>query len=395
MRYAIVIPDGAADEPHPDLGNRTAFETASLPCLHRLASEGRVGMAVTIPPGMKAASDIANLSVLGYDPATYYTGRAPLEAAARGIRLAPGEAVFRVNTVTIENGRMISYAAGHIETSEACDIIAALDRDLGLPGIRLYAGISYRHLAVMADMANTIPERVGPHEIPGAAVAEYAAAGPGADRILEVEEKAAVLLSAYESNRQRIARGLLPVTHLWLWGGGVMPTLPSFRERFGFSGGLISAVDLLKGIAVLIGLDAISVPGATGYYDTNYAGKGQAALACLAANRFAAVHIEATDEAGHNGHAAEKVRALENIDRHILSPLAAEADRSGDLRILYMPDHPTPLRVRNHTADPVPFVMWGAGIKSKGAPRFTEAEIAKRSGPAVPAADLLRRMIAE
>ncbi|MCX7934324.1 MAG: phosphoglycerate mutase, partial [Planctomycetota bacterium] len=161
----------------------------------------------------------------------------------------------------------------------------------------------------------------------------------------------------------------------------------------GLGGGLISAVDLLKGIAVLIGLEPISVPGATGYYDTNYAGKGQAALACLARERFAAVHIEATDEAGHNGHAAEKVRALENIDRHILAPLVAEAERSRDLRILYLPDHPTPLRVRNHTADPVPFVIWGAGINAKGAPRFTEAEIAQRSNSAMPAADLLRRMI--
>jgi 2,3-bisphosphoglycerate-independent phosphoglycerate mutase len=389
MRYAILIPDGAADRPHPDLGGKTPFEVAAIPSFHAIAREGRFGLARTVPSGMKPGSDTANLAVLGYDPAECYTGRAPLEAAALGVALAPGEAVFRANTVTIEDGRMKDYSADHIATAEAREIVQALDRRLGMPGVKLHPGVSYRHLAVLAGMVETIPDRPGPHEIPDRIVREHDPTGKGAERLLAIEARTRELLPGIDANRKRLAAGKLPVTQLWLWGGGVPPTLVPYRERFGLEGGLISAVDLLKGIALLAGLEPIAVPGATGYYDTNFAGKGRAALDCLRRKPFVAVHVEASDEAGHNGHAAEKAKALENIDRHILAPLLDEARRAKDLRILCLPDHPTPLALRNHTADPVPFALWGPGVAANGAQAFTEAEAARVGGAVLAAQDLL------
>ncbi len=377
MRYALIIPDGAADRPHPEYGGRTALEAADIPGMHRLAREGRLGLAKSVPDGMKPGSDVANLSLLGYDPADCYTGRAPLEAASLGISLAPGEAVFRANTVCVVDGIMDDYAGGHITTEESHALILELDKKLGIPGVKLHPGVSYRHACVFADMAHAIADRTPPHDITGKPVAGHEPKGELAARLIEVEEKTIALLPDCAVNRQRVKDGKKPITQLWLWGGGVMPSLNKFEDKYGISGGLISAVDLLRGIATLAGLEVIHVVGATGYYDTNYKGKGEAALDCLKRHPFVAIHIEAPDEAGHNGHGKEKVRALGQIDKLIVQPMLEEADRAGDLRILCLPDHPTPLEIRTHSSDPIPFALWGPGIPSGGGKGFTEAAAEK------------------
>ncbi len=377
MRYALVIPDGAADRPHPSLQGRTPLQAATLPHLARLARAGRTGRVLTVPTGFKPGSDVANLSVLGYDPATCYTGRAPLEAASMGLTLAPDQAVFRANTVTVADGAMRDYAAGHIPTAESGELIAWLNARLEMPGVRLHAGKSYRHLCVVDGLAGAVPARTPPHDISGRAIAPHAPVGEKAGCLLRIEARTRELLAECPVNEKRQAAGHPPVTQLWLWGGGVMPRLESFAARFGVRGGLISAVDLLQGIARLSELTVIDVPGATGYYDTDYRGKGAAAVTFLQDHDFVAVHVEAPDEAGHNGDSAEKVRALENIDRHILGALLAEAEAKKDLRILCLPDHPTPLESRTHTADPVPFALWGPGIGAGGPDAFTEEAVAE------------------
>lgn len=386
MRYAIVIPDGAADLPCPELGGKTPLEAASTPSLDRLARDGMLLRVQTVPEGMLPGSDVANLSVLGYDPASCYTGRAPLEAAAMGLSLAPGEAVFRANTVTVKDNRMLDYAAGHITTTESHELITSLNQDLNIDGVRLYPGVSYRHLCVIEAIASDIPDCTPPHDILDQQINSYDPQGSYASWLLEVQRTSAELLPTYEVNMKRLADGKSPVTQLWLWGGGVMPALTSYKELYNLEGGIISAVDLLKGIANLAGLEPINVEGATGYYDTNYAGKAAAALACLEKNSFVAVHVEAPDEAGHNGDVIEKVRAIENIDREILAPLLDMADSAGDLRILCMPDHPTPIKKRTHTSEPVPAVIWGSGIEANGG-IFTEAGVAEL--PVIPATALM------
>lgn len=379
MRYALVIPDGAADRPHPDLDGRTPLEAATLPAMDRMAREGYAGRAVTVPEGMPPGSDVANLALLGYNPSACYTGRAPLEAAALGIELGPDQAVFRANTVTLTDGRMVDYAAGHIPTEQSRRLIEEMTERLDLPGVHLHPGVAYRHLAVFDAMARCIPERSPPHDILDQPAGAHHPVGGAAQRLLALEARTVQLLAQHPINETRRAAGEPEVTQLWLWGGGVMPELPPFVERWGVRGGLISAVDLLRGIAALAGLERIDVPGATGYYDTDYAGKGRAALACLARAPYVCVHVEAPDEAGHAGDAAEKVRALEAIDREIVAPLLAEAEASGDLRVLVSPDHATPLAFRTHDRDPVPFALWGAEVEAAPAEAYTESALADRA----------------
>lgn len=391
MRYALLIPDGAADRPHPSLGGKTPLEVAHLPHFHQLAREGCLGRTLTVPDSLPPGSDVANLSVLGYDPKISYTGRAPLEAASLGIELGPDEVIFRANLVTIEDGRMKDYSGGAISTEDGRLLITELSHRMGIDGVRLYAGVGYRHLCVFEKMAEAIPDRPPPHDITGCCIEDYPPQGPHAARLLEVETRSRLLLPELPTNKRRIAEGHLPITQLWLWGGGVMPKLVSFAERYGLSGGIISAVDLLKGIAKLIGLEILIVPGATGYYDTNYAGKGEAAILCLSQKPFVAIHVEAPDEAGHHGDAREKIRALENIDRWILGPLLREGNEKGDLRILCLPDHATPLEVKTHTREPVPYALWGPGIPATKAKAFTERESAQ--APVLPATDLMAMLL--
>lgn len=385
MRYAVIIPDGAADRPHPALDSKTPLEAAAIPTMHKLAATGRLGLARTVPEGMHPGSDVANLSVLGYAPEDVYTGRAPLEAASLGLTLAPGEAVFRANTVTVRTGIMDDYAAGHISTEESRALIGRFQESHGIEGVTLYPGIQYRHACVFTNIADEIPDRVPPHDILDQPIGKHMPTGKHANRLLAVEDRSHALFTSDPVNKARREAGKRPATQLWLWGGGVMPALRPFAELYGVTGGLISAVDLLKGIAKLAGLDVINVPGATGYYDTNYTGKGEAALECLKSHDLVIVHVEAPDEAGHNAHPGEKVQALEQIDSQILAPLLAEAERSKDLRLLVMPDHPTPLELRTHSADPVPYILWGPGLGESGGDRFTESDAARAGGPVVAA----------
>jgi len=327
-----------------------------------------------VPAGFSPGSDVAILSILGYDPAHSYPGRAPLEAAQMGIDLGPGMVAFRCNLVTAEDGRLADYSAGHITDAEARELIGFLDRRLGDDSIKLYPGVGYRHICVFADIALAEVECTPPHDIMGQRIADNLPRGAAAGRLTRLMEESQRLLPGHEVNRARVERGARPANMVWLWGQGQSPALPSFPERFGLGGGVISAVDLVKGMARIIGLDPVEVPGATGYYDTDYAAKATYALECLEHSPFVLVHVEAPDEAGHNGDLDEKIRAIEKFDRLVVRPISETLFRHPAHRLLVLPDHPTPLRVRTHTADPVPFAWCGFGIEADSAVSFCERE---------------------
>ncbi len=393
MKYIVVIPDGAADNACPEVDGKTALEAANTPILDQMASEGHLGLVSTVPDGMAPGSDVANLSLLGYDPRAQLTGRAALEAAAMGIEIPEGDAMFRANMVTVVDGIMKDHSAGHISSEEAAAMIELLNNDLKIEGVTLYPGVGYRNLCLIENAAVQIPKCAPPHEILDQDITEHLPQGGFSSWVLEVERTSAELMPDYEINKQRVEEGKNPATQLWLWGGATAMTLAPFAEKYGLgSAGLISAVDLMRGIGKLAGMDVLTVHGATGYYDTNYAGKGRAALDYIYDHDFIAVHVEAPDEAGHNGDLVQKIRAIENIDRHILAPLYTMAKYFGDWKILVAPDHPTPVALRNHNANPVPYFIWGAGVESNSASRFGENEAVKGGEPLV-GADLMSRLI--
>ena len=396
MKHILVIPDGAADEPCRERGGQTALELARTPVLDEMARTGRLGLAVTVPAGMRPGSDVANLSLLGYDPGAGYTGRAALEAAAMGVDIPAGDAAFRANLVTVtDDGVMDDYSAGHISTEEARELVEQLNRDLGIDGIKLFPGVAYRHLCLMEAAAASLPVCTPPHDIMGGDITEHLPRGQFSSWVLEVERTSRELLPGYEVNRRRVAEGKKPANSLWLWGGATAMSLDAFTSRHGLgSAGLITAVDLLRGIAKLAGMDVIPVPGATGYLDTDYSGKGRAALDYIYRSDFVAIHVEAPDEAGHNGDLDGKIKALEDIDRHILAPLQIMARHYGDWRIMVAPDHPTPVGLRSHNANPVPYLLWGNGFAGNGAAAFGESEAARVGGEPTPATALLSEMIA-
>jgi len=378
MKHAIVIPDGAADRPAEALGGRTPFEVARLPNMDYIATEGRLGTVRTIPSGMAPGSDVAILSLLGYDPVRSYTGRAPLEAAARGIEARPDDWIFRCNLVTVADGKMVDYSAGHISMQEADVLIRALEEQFGSDTLRFYAGVGYRHLLVVRGESFKV-RTTPPHDILGRAVKKYLPKGKNAARLRELIDASRDVLGSHQVNRIRSDLGENPASQIWLWGEGQKPALASFRQRWGLTGAAITAVDLVRGIARLIGWDVIEVEGATGYYDTNYAGKGEAAIEALENHDLVVVHVESTDEAGHNGDAREKVRALEAVDREIVGPLLKALQGAGDpWRILVAPDHETPLDLRTHEGRPVPFAIMGDGLEAGRRERaMTEAAAGK------------------
>ena len=378
MKHVLIIPDGFADRPLPVLKDRTPIEAARTPAMDTLAREGEVGLAVNVPKGMEPGSDVACMSLLGYDPLRYHTGRAPLEAVSLGVDLADGEVAFRANLVTVVEGVMVDYFAGHIKSREAAVLVQSLRAALeGLP-VKLYAGVSYRNLLVTdlteAAEARTVP----PHDITGQLIQPNLPTGPGSELLLEVMDRAVRALAGHEVNEVRLSLGENAATALWLWGGGRRPKLEPFAERYGRSGAMISAVDLLRSLGMLLAFDILKVPGATGYLDTDYAAKGEHACRALEDHDLVVVHVEAPDEASHGGKALEKLKSLERIDQDIVAPIAELADRRGDTRILVASDHATPIETRTHTADPVPFLFWGPGFSPNGAPAFTEAA-AKRT----------------
>lgn len=398
MKYAIILPDGAADVPLPDLNGRTPLEAAHIPHMHRVAARGHLGRVVTVPNGFTPGTDVATLTLFGYDPQEYYCGRAPIEAAARGVTVGPGEIVFRCNFVTILDGRMRDFTAGHIAQSETDRLIADLntlvERDEpALRGCRFHGGVSYRNLMVLGNAGDRDVRCAPPHDIPDQLVSNHQPHGAGAERIQAIMARAAALLAEHEVNRARRAAGKPPVTDIWLWGQGRPKRLEPFAERFGLRGAVITGVDILRGLAVMAGMEQIEVPGATGYLDTNYAGKGRAAVAALDAFDLVAVHIEAPDEAGHLGHAEEKVKALERIDEHIVGPLLDALRRHGAWRLLIAPDHPTPCTTTAHDATPPPFCYAGHADGVAAGRRFTERDAAATGVWIDPGHELMGRFL--
>jgi 2,3-bisphosphoglycerate-independent phosphoglycerate mutase len=360
-KYVIIVPDGAADEPLEQFGGKTPLEAAETPNLDRVSAEGRQGLVQTVPEGMEPGSDVAQMSLLGYDPARSYSGRAPIEAAARGIRLGTDDWVFRCNLVTVADGKMADHSAGHISTEEASTLIEELQAKVRDKRLSFHTGVSYRHLLVFRGMefdVRTYP----PHDHIGTCIEKLLPRGKGADLLIELMSRSQQLFAGHDINKIRQDLGENQVSSIWLWGQGKQTRLESFHKRFGLKGVAITAVDLVRGLAKLVGFDLIDVPGATGYFDTNYEGKGAAAIEALAEYDLVFIHVEAPDEAAHQGNATMKKEAIEKIDRYVIGPVLSYLEKQEDWRILVLPDHPTPVRSGAHSADPVPFAMAGTGV---------------------------------
>ncbi len=363
MKYALLIADGMNDRPLKELGGRTPLEVAHKPNMDELVKNSLVGLVSNVPKGFKPGSDIAIMSMLGFEPQNYYTGRGPLEAANLGIILSDNQVAFRCNLVTVCDGKMVDYSAGHIRSEEAKVLIQELNKKLGQDKLKFYAGVSYRHLLItegIGDELKTTP----PHDIVGEEIEKYLPQGKDQEIIREVMFRSQEILETHEVNRVRVDLGENPANMVWLWGQGRRPFLPSFEEHYGVKGFVISAVDLVNGLGKLLGLEVVKVPGATGYYDTNYQGKGEYAVKNLKKYDFCFVHLEATDEAGHNGEMMEKIKAIESFDRYIVGPVYNYLKNSDeDFRILVSSDHATPIAVRTHTDEPVAFMCAGWNIK--------------------------------
>ena len=392
-KYLILIGDGMADWPIAEIGNRTPLEAADKPNMDFMASNGALGMVQVVPTEMYPGSDVSNLSILGYDPAAVYTGRSPLEAASMGIVLGPDDVAVRCNVVSLKNDgadtEMEDFSGGHITTAEAAGLLASLQERMEGKGLRFHTGISYRHLMVWPGGIDTV-ETTPPHDIHGKKITEYLPKGEGSELFLAVMEASREVFADHPVNRKRIAEGKLPGNSVWLWGQGKAPRIPTFKQRFGLSGSVVAAVDLIKGIGIYAGLEVVKVPGATGYTDTNYRGKAEYALRELDHKDFVLIHVEAPDEAGHNGNVREKVKAIERIDNEMLEPILARVREKGDLRVLLMPDHSTPVALRTHAQEPIPFVFYPAppGLSTKPGSRYTEAD-ARATGQSLARGTLL------
>ncbi|HVP96636.1 cofactor-independent phosphoglycerate mutase [Methanoregula sp.] len=363
MKCILILGDGMADEPIPELGGKTPLEYAQTPHLDRMAREGACGMLHTIPDGFEAGSDIANMSILGYAPEKYYTGRGPLEAMSMGVDLAPTDVAYRCNLVTIRDEIMEDFSAGHITSAEGAALLTSLAPQV--PRVEVKAGVSYRNLLIVpqGSAAGSTP----PHDIVGQPIAEYLPRNGDADLLLSCMAVSREVFAGHPVNMARVRAGKPPVTQIWPWSGGRRPAFPSFFEKYQRTGGMISAVDLLNGIARCAGMEVIKVPGATGYFDTDYMAKARYALDAIQRLDFVYIHIEAPDEAGHEGSIEEKVRAIENVDR-VVGAIRAEFD--GIVAVL--PDHPTPIRIKTHSRELVPFVVTGKGTDS--CTQFSEKE---------------------
>jgi len=407
-KFIILIGDGMADWPIPSLGDRTPLEAANKPHMDFMASRGALGMVQVVPKEMYPGSDVSNLSIIGYDPREVYTGRSPLEAASMGVDLGPDDVAFRCNIVCLKNDgadtEMEDYSAGHITTPEAAELLEALqkqviDQGCGVcegsaisslvntvgrgtkdSGVRFYPGVSYRHLMVWPGGHDAL-ETTPPHDIHGKKITDYLPKGEGAEFLLGLMEISREIFPDHLVNRKRIEAGKPPGNAIWLWGQGKAPRMETFQEKYGLKGSVVAAVDLIRGIGVYAGLETVTVPGATGYIDTNFRGKAEYALRELDSKDFVLIHVEAPDEAGHNGSVPDKIRAIERIDEEMVGPILARARDKGDLTVLVLPDHPTPVAIRTHSQEPVPFLFYPAppGLSSFPGKRYTEAD-AKETG---------------
>jgi 2,3-bisphosphoglycerate-independent phosphoglycerate mutase len=391
MKYAVLIGDGMADYPIEKLGGKTILQAAQTPAMDYIAAHGKIGLAKTIPDGLHPGSDVANMSILGYDPAVYYSGRAPLEAASMGVALASDDVAFRCNLVTIEHGRIKDYSAGHISSEEAKILIETLDAELSNEELSFYPGISYRHLLVAKNNLGAEAECTPPHDITGKKIEEYLPGGKEGDFFSDLIKKSIIVLELHPVNLKRIEEGKNPANSIWVWGQGYAPKFTPFQELYGKTGAVISAVDLLKGIGVYAGMDVIEVQGATGYLDTNYEGKASAAIEVLKNRDLVFVHVEAPDEAGHEGSIDKKLKAVEDFDSRIVSPILKHAKASDEpFTILVLPDHPTPISIKTHARDPVPFAVYRTDkADSDSAEAFDEDSAKKGSLGLVKASDLI------
>ena len=380
MKYAIIIPDGCADEPQPSLQGKTPLEAARLPAMDAVVEAGVIALGNHTPAALAAGSDTANLSLLGYDPLTHYTGRGALEAAAQGIALGSGDWAVRCNLVTIEDQVMRDFTAGHVSTAEAAGLLAALQENAGCDALRFLPGVSYRNLLVVSAAPFTRDTRTAaPHDLTDQSILDAYPRGPGSNLLAELMSASEAVFADHPVNQARRQAGKRPVTNVWLWGQGSAPRLEPFQQLYGVRGAMITAVDLLRGLAELIGWKRIDVPGATGYLDTDYAAKGRHAVAALPEHDLVCVHVEAPDEASHEGRADAKIEALEQIDRHVVAPLFAALQDYPQWRILVSPDHPTPLRTKTHSHGNVPMAIAGSGIEPDGFDRYDDPTAARSS----------------
>jgi len=385
MKYIVLVGDGMADYPLEELHGRTPLEVAKTPHMDSIAKTGLVGWVKTIPDRMAPASDVANLSVLGYDPQEFYTGRGPLEAANMGIELKENEVAFRCNLVTLGENKMLDYSAGHINNKEAHILIRDLDKHLGTDTLKFYPGVSYRHLMVVRGMEPSLLKVKcrAPHDITEQSISGNLPHGRSAEFLIDLMKRSADFLQNHEINKVRVDLRENPANAIWLWGQGSRPNMPKFKERYGVTGSVISAVDLIKGIGRIIGLDPIDVPGATGYYDTDYFGKAKYGLESLENKDFIFIHVEAPDEAGHNGDLRAKITAIEKFDTYVVGQVLGHFRQKQDFRILVLSDHYTPIALRTHTSEPVFFALCGQGITKDEISAFNEsaAKMSKMNFP--------------
>jgi 2,3-bisphosphoglycerate-independent phosphoglycerate mutase len=378
MKVIILLGDGMSDVVYSELDNKSPLQAAKTPNMDFMAQHGQVGLAMTVPEGLPPGSDVANLSVFGYDPRSCYTGRSPLEAVSMGVSLGPDDVAFRMNLVTLKaHGTklyMEDFSAGHISSEEGKELVETLQKELGSAEFEFHSGVGYRHLMVWRggkDGMTSTP----PHDITGKSVLEHLPSGDGDATIINLMNHAQMVLHDHPLNKRRKEQDKHQANSIWLWGHGKTPRIETYREKYGLTGAVISAVDLIKGIGICAGLDVINVAGATGYIDTNYLGKAQAALSALENHDFVYVHVEAPDEASHSGRMDHKIQAIEEFDRQVVGTVLEGIKKFGDFAILCMPDHPTPVHLMTHTADPVPFVIYRGGKEGgNGAASYDEQQ---------------------
>ena len=376
MKFITLLGDGMSDEPVAELDGKTPLQAAQTPNMDALARQGVIGLAETVPAAFHPGSDVANLSVFGYDPASCYTGRSPLEAASMGVELGPDDVAYRLNLVTLSllggDLCMQDFSAGHISTDEARELIHCLQDELGDDAFQFYPGVSYRHLMVWRGGRDDL-KVPPPHDLTGQSVTEHVPRTAEAMPLMQITNAAQLLFKQHPVNVKREKEGKHAANSIWLWGQGRRPQMPTLKEKYNLTGAVISAVDLIKGIGIYAGLDVINVPGATGYLDTNYLGKGEAALEALKTRDFVYLHVEAPDEAAHGGSLTDKIEAIERFDRDVVGTVMAGLPAFGDYRVLLLPDHPTPVAKMTHTKDPVPFVLAGSGVDADSGALYSES----------------------
>lgn len=383
MKYVVLLCDGMADLPRDDLTGKTPMGTANKPNMDKLAKVSEVGLVKTVIDSLKPGSDVANLSVLGYDPSVYYSGRSPLEAGSIGIDMKPTDVSFRCNLVTLSDEAeysektMVDYCSDDISSEEAAELIAFIQEKMGTDEFRFYSGVSYRHCLIWNNGTLDVGTLTPPHDITGRKITEYLGVNKNGEKLLDMMKRSYDLLKDHPVNKKRIERGLRPANSIWLWGEGVRKELTPFEEKYRLKGAMISAVDLLKGIGKFTGMEVIKVEGATGYIDTNFSGKAEAAIDALKrGNDFVYIHVEAPDECGHRFEIQNKVKSIELIDQLILGPILKAFDGE-DIKILICPDHPTPLALKTHTNAPVPYLIYDSRKSEKGVEKFCEEEAEK------------------